>query len=244
MKKVLFVFGTVILAVLFVACETAPEGEAGEQEEEVIAGRTVPVTFTYTATGLYDYDEFLRTSRDLLYDLDRVEFALANVIPIAEDTVRSVMDVVDEAQDLPSEFQAMYATMQETLEERDIRVYVTVGSSGRIYVAVQAGSSAEPDIVDAIEDSITGINTVLGLIVEAPERLASAVDNSVELVQRGRRLIDRAPDDFTGLNATKLPAVTASMTEAVDNLTQVPDKVGGIVDSAEDFIGDLERMAM
>ncbi len=244
MKKVLFVFGAVLFAVVMIACETAPETADEDQEEEVIAGRTVPVTFRYTATGIYDYDEFLRTSRDLLYDLDRVEFALANVIPIAESTVRSIMEVVDEAQDLPSEFQAMYAQMLETLERRDIRVYVSVGSSGRIYVAVQAGNSAEADIVTAVEDSIRGINTVLGLIVEAPERLASAVDNSVELVQRGRRLVDRAPDDFTGLNATKLPAVTASMTEAADNLTQVPDKVGGIVEAAEEFIGDLERMAM
>lgn len=72
-----------------------------------------------------------------------------------------------------------------------------------------------------------------------PESLGGAINESKQLVEQGQALSKSAPNDFKGMEALKLPAVTAKLAESGKELTGVPGQVGKLSGTALSIVKQI-----
>ena len=86
--------------------------------------------------------------------------------------------------------------------------------------------------VGEIEEAIQNIQAM-------PDKFKDIGEISISLVTQAIELISSAKDDFTGLNARKLPKATSALNSSLDYLKLVPGRVDSIIEAAAKLVTDL-----
>lgn len=219
-----------------------------KKKKAVSAKVEVECSFTYKVTGLAKYDNFLSTSKSLIYRLDRADYAIRNVVPKFKLAAKTIMGLIGDTQDLSDdaeEFAQIFPQLAESMKKNArLVIYIRIDDSG-MRISVRPETKAEydkPDLITQIEKSLSDVNVAIKTLKAIPENLAGSVKESKSLAAQGNKLIGSAKGDFKGLKARKLPGCVSSMKEAVKLLATVPEKVKNLTGASEKLIQDLKSL--
>lgn len=227
----------VALALSFALGCGASSAETESSEAEVKA------SFVFKSTGIAKYDTLLQTTKDITGNLDRATAALENIVPSIKDAVAGLGDVLAgaEAVGQAEDFGAVMTALFGELEKAKIKMTVTV-SGDAVMLGVAAMPGGDESLVAKVQAAFDGVNAAIATIRAVPESLASVVADAQSLVPQIQGLAESAPQDFTGMNAMKLPAATEALAKAGEELAKVPEKVPALIEAAATFMGQLSAL--
>lgn len=101
-------------------------------------------------------------------------------------------------------------------------------------------AALDPADVDGAQKMATDNLARLGQVSSA---LAGAIAKTPEMITQAQGLLTSVTSDFTGPNMAKLPAVTAALNGAVENLGKVSDEGGKVQESLSATIDTLKAKA-
>ena len=227
----------VALALSFALGCGASSAETESSQAEVKA------SFVFKSTGIAKYDTLLQTTKDITGNLDRATSALENIVPSIKDAVAGLGAVMAgaEAVGQAEDFGAVMTALFGELEKAKIKMTVTV-SGDAVMLGVAAMPGGDEGLVAKVQAAFDGVNAAIATIRAVPESLASVVADAQSLVPQIQGLVQSAPQDFTGMNAMKLPAATEALAKAGEELAKVPEKVPALIEAAATFMGQLSAL--
>ncbi|GAF87152.1 unnamed protein product, partial [marine sediment metagenome] len=201
-----------VLAVVVVIIGCAKTGK------EKVVKLAVESSFKYTETGMDEYDDFLSTSQELIYKLDLADYAIRNIVPKFKKAASTIIGFLGDAQDLSDDIQEVgqiFTSLAESLKKAQIVLTVFIDESGYSFKVKPETEDVnlKPGLIQQVEDALDEVNDAIGNLKSIPDNLAEAVEQAKSLISQGTDLVISAKDDFTGLNARKLPGCTSSMKE-------------------------------
>lgn len=232
--KITAVHAITVLAMLVATGCATSSSKKGESN--------IKYSITYDETGKAKYDTFLRTSRDLVGNLDKADHAVNRLVPEFKQAVTNILGLLGATKDLASKkgFTALYKDLGESLKKSKITIYIHVGPRGTA-VRVKA-EGAKPELVKKVQDALDGVNRLLATMEEIPARIGNVAKASASLIVQGKNLIGSAKNDFKGLDARKLPGCTKSMQKAVAELQKAPGRATTLLKSIAGVIKEIKGL--
>jgi hypothetical protein len=212
------------------ASSGSKKGGAGPKAQDV-----AKASFKYQPTGMAKYDDFLGRTQNLTGRLDQADYALAHVPTSARDAVNTSLEAVgetaklgDDVKDLPT----MMGKLKDALKAK-ANISIAADPGSKHFFSVKPGDDSNPKVVDKVQGALDNLNATMSNAIQAPQGLAGASEESVGLAKQGAPLASTVKSDFTGMNARKIPAVTACLNEASSELAKVPDRVTSITTNSK-----------
>ena len=233
MKSTAILFISMI-AMIATGCASSSSSKKG--------GASIKYSITFDETGKAKYDTFLRTSRDLVGNLDKGDQAVNRLVPEFKQAVTNILGLLGATKDLASKkgFVALYKDLGESLKKSKITIYIHVGPRGTA-IRVKA-EGAKPELVKKVEDALDSVNRLLATMEEIPKRIGNVAKASASLIVQGKNLIGSAKNDFKGLDARKLPGCTKSMQKAVAELQKAPERAATLLKSIVGVLKEIKGL--
>lgn len=175
-------------------------------------------TFKRHSSGVPKYDNYFGRVYDLRYKLWKSDKKMSGI----PSTLSGVLDVPKDMKDINIGNMLKLAAQQ-------------YGS--KLLFQQGRGVTVKPDVKDPKAQKVaTTLNDVYKTSAQMPKDMGDATTQSKRLVTQGQSLSQSAPRDFKGVNALKLPGVSAALADSTKELTKVPAQAGGIAQTALEVI--------
>jgi hypothetical protein len=198
--------------------------------------------FEFKTSGVEKYDQFLKTSKDLIDAIDKADFAFTNVVPNVKAAVAEIYSAIGIApsgtsNDIGPTVKGLFAD----LDKAGIAVKIEFTGTKLNFKAVNL--RADPAVFGKTDSAIGLIGRALQDVIDIPMSSKAIVDKSKSLVEQGMGLTSSVKSDFTGLAALKLPGVISSLGSAAGQLAKIPERSINLVGAVVKFINDIKSLA-
>ncbi|HEX7599017.1 MAG TPA: hypothetical protein VF518_12440 [Polyangia bacterium] len=192
-------------------------------------------SFSYKPTGMAKYDDFLSRTQNLTGRLDQADYAISHVPTSARDAANASLEAVGETTKLGDDVKDLPTIMGKLKDALKAKANISIAADpgSKHFFSVKPGDDSNPKVVDKVQSALDNLNAAMSNATQAPQGLAGASEESVGLAKQGAPLATTVKNDFTGLNARKVPAVTACLNEASGELAKVPDRVASITTNSK-----------